>query len=170
MSQRSRRTLSVTIGAVLALCTSMFAIVPASAAEVKAERHCVLVLAPLEKGEKLSKVLGESCGTSKAQAISRSDVSAAAAAVDLFMIAEHANWGGTYYWVTGGAACDNAGYSFTPTSWWQSNISSSSSDNNCDTMNIQNREGNRANGIATHRSSMPGGFNDNVAFVNFYNG
>jgi hypothetical protein len=28
----------------------------------------------------------------------------------------------------------------------------------------------RANGIATHRSSMPGGFNDNAAFVNFYNG
>jgi hypothetical protein len=28
----------------------------------------------------------------------------------------------------------------------------------------------RANGIATHRSSMPGGFNDNVTFVNFYNG
>ena len=170
MSERSRSTLSVVVGAVLALGISMFAGVPASAVEPRADRHCVLVLAPLEDGEKFSKVLSETCGDSKAEAISKSDGDLAAAAMDLFMMAEDVGWAGEYYWVTGSAACDNAGYSFTPSSWWQERISSSSYQNGCNKMNLQGIDGGRANDVVTHREYMPSGFNDNVGFINFYNG
>lgn len=174
MIVRSRGTLSVAIGAAFALCVSLLSASPAAAADTgsgsQAGRHCVLVLAPLEDGETLSKVLSETCGETKSEALRASDVDASASNIDLFMMAEHSGWGGEYYWVTGGAACDNAGYSFTPSGWWQTHLSSSSYENNCDRMNIQNSSGNRANGIASHRDTMPLGFNDNVTFINFYNG
>ncbi|WP_423465001.1 hypothetical protein ACO229_11485 [Promicromonospora sp. MS192] len=174
MINRSRGTLSVAIGAAFTLGVGLLAASPAMAASTDAApesaRHCVLVLAPLEKGETHSKVLSETCGETKAMALEASTADASAADIDLFMMAEHSGWGGEYYWVRGGAACDNAGYSFTPSGWWQIRLSSSSYENGCDRMNIQNSSGNRANGIASHRDTMPLGFNDNVTFINFYNG
>lgn len=138
-----------------------------------AEKHCIIVLAPLEEGEKISEVLKESCAPTKAQAMRQADV-APAAWYELFMMAEHANWGGAYTWIGGSAKCDGDGYGITPTSWWRSNVSSTSHSRYeatyCDRMNIYNDDHGWRLGLDANSAGLPSGFNDNVDYIQFYNG
>lgn len=163
--------------AALALGGGALGLAPAALAATgqaaAAEKHCVIVLAPLEEGETVSEVLKESCAPTKAQAMRQADV-APAAWYELFMMAEHANWGGAYTWIGGSAKCDADGYGITPTSWWRNNVSSTShsryEDTYCDRMNIRNDNHGWRLGLNAHSSGLPSGFNDDVDYIQFYNG
>jgi hypothetical protein len=143
--------------------------VPASAADAgpAAATHCVMVLDQLRPGEETSTLRSRTCFTGP-QAEQRAIAAAPAASVQLMTWATDANYGGEYTHVYGGAACDSAGYSFSPNSWWSTRLSSYLVHSGC---NKSFARGDRGNASFTGDVPWVGStLNDDVDYIKIWRG
>ncbi|MDI5937579.1 MULTISPECIES: hypothetical protein [unclassified Micromonospora] len=124
---------------------------------------CVTVLAPLKAGQEFSEVLSRRCGASEQAALAATREAGVTASVQIFTLIEHANYGGAYDHVYGGAWCDAAGYGINP-GWYEWRLSSFLPDGGCYYTTLTNHSGasRRFNGGTP---SLPSGFNDNAAKI-----
>ncbi|MGW1955541.1 hypothetical protein ACWCPI_22795 [Streptomyces sp. NPDC001920] len=153
---------------VLAVCSPALATGTAPAATTT---HCVLVLDEVKTGESVSAVSSHKCFTGAgASARAAAAVPRAAAQTELMTWAEHADYGGTYTKVYGGAGpCDSAGYSFSPNNYWSTHLSSFLLDGGCTRSFLS---GPRGNGSFSSRSVSYVGdtLNDAVSHIKIWRG
>ncbi|MER6695133.1 hypothetical protein [Streptomyces minutiscleroticus] len=129
--------------------------------------HCVQILAELEPGQKVSRTVSHRCFTGPSAA-AQAKSAAPAASVELMTWATDINYGGEYTHVYGGAACDSAGYSFSPNSWWSSRLSSYLVSGGC-TMSFA--RGDRGNATFTGDVPYVGAqLNDDIDYIKIWRG
>ncbi|WP_229403574.1 hypothetical protein [Micromonospora okii] len=135
---------------------------PASAAPA-GRPVCVTVLAPLKAGQQFSEILSRRCAASEQAALATTREAGVTASVQIFTLIEHANYGGAYDRVYGGAWCDAAGYGINP-GWYEWRLSSFLPDGGCYYTTLTNHGGSsqRFNGDTP---SLPSAYNDNVAAI-----
>ncbi|MFF2523430.1 hypothetical protein [Streptomyces liangshanensis] len=163
---KALRVVSVVAAAVASLAALT---VPVSAADAEpvSAKHCLLVLDQLRPGEEASTPRSYTCFTGP-QAERRAVAAAPAAAVQLMTWATDANYGGEYTHIYGGAACDSAGYSFNPNSWWSSRLSSYLVHSGC---NKSFARGDRGNASFTGDVPWVGStLNDDIDYIKIWRG
>ncbi|GGJ78471.1 hypothetical protein GCM10010123_05560 [Pilimelia anulata] len=140
-----------------ALAAALGAAAPAAARPPADRADCVGLLVPAADG---GHAVEQRCGAAARRT--------RAEAVIIVTYFEHINLNqgqppGADLPVYGGAPCDSAGYTFTPPSWWQSNMSSISVfyGQNCRNFRVRNRAGKTAQ-WANSVMYMGPDFNDNV--------